>query len=304
MDAMDTSIFRRIKNAVDDLKSADMHSFERHVKKLSQLLHHEDLEPFSTELAGLVNLQEWLSAGEATSGGMVGSAKLDWPSDPCEELGMTIALINYFAEDPKHAWQFSHTFYCIDKSTTVVMQHMTTQVIVPFARDFIEHVKKQTGADEPTQLPERAESSTQKVFVVHGHDDAVKEAVARFLEHIGLDAIILHEQASQGMTIIEKIEANGDVGYAVVLLTPDDIGGKEGDELQHRARQNVILELGYFIGRLGRERVIAFCRGDVEVPSDFKGVVYKPYDDNEGWKQALAKELKAAGFGIDLNKIK
>ena len=117
------------------------------------------------------------------------------------------------------------------------------------------------------------------------------------------EAVILHEQASQGMTIIEKIEAHGDVGFAVVLLTPDDSGAKKGSEAVSRARQNVILELGYFIGRLGRARVTALRRGDVEVPSDFGGVVYENFDSGGGWKQALAKELAAAGFEIDWNLV-
>ena len=70
-----------------------------------------------------------------------------------------------------------------------------------------------------------------------------------------------------------------------------------------RARQNVIFELGYFIARLGRKRVAALKQDSVEVPSDFSGVVYLPYDSNKAWKQALAKELKAAGFEIDWNKV-
>jgi hypothetical protein len=113
----------------------------------------------------------------------------------------------------------------------------------------------------------------RKVFIVHGHDDGAREAVARFLERLGFEAIILHERANQGRTVIEKVEAHGDVGFAVVLLTPDDEGCVKGDTLVPRARQNVILELGYFIGRLGRKRVCALKRGDVEIPSDFGGVV-------------------------------
>ncbi|MGQ3314402.1 TIR domain-containing protein, partial [Reyranella sp.] len=113
--------------------------------------------------------------------------------------------------------------------------------------------------------------------------------------------IILHEQANQGRTIIEKIEAHGDVGFAVILLTPDDVGAVKGGEPLPRARQNVLLELGYFVGRLGRSRVCALKRGDIEVPSDFGGVVYEPFDAGGSWKQALSRELEAAGFDIDWN---
>jgi predicted nucleotide-binding protein len=141
------------------------------------------------------------------------------------------------------------------------------------------------------------------VFIVHGHDEGARESVARFLEQLDFDPIILHEQANQGRTIIEKIEAHGEVGFAVVLLTPDDVGGVQGGDIQPRARQNVLLELGYFIGRLGRARVCALKRGDVEVPSDFGGVVYEPFDGGGGWKKALGRELQAAGFDIDWNVV-
>jgi predicted nucleotide-binding protein len=144
-----------------------------------------------------------------------------------------------------------------------------------------------------------------KVFVVHGHDEGARETVARFIGNLGLEPIILHEQASQGRTIVEKLERHGDVGYAVVLLTPDDAGGKKGTspyDLLPRARQNVILELGYFLGRLGRDRVCALYRGELELPSDYMGVIYISFDSGGGWRLPLAKELKAADFDVDINK--
>ena len=141
----------------------------------------------------------------------------------------------------------------------------------------------------------------RKVFIVHGHADEQREAVARFLERIGLEPIILHEQANQGRTVIEKFEAHADVGFAIVLLTPDDTGGTVGGDQQRRARQNVVLELGYFIGRLRRSRVCALKAGDLELPSDILGIVWTPFD--AGWKQALANELQAAGYEIDWNKV-
>jgi predicted nucleotide-binding protein len=147
----------------------------------------------------------------------------------------------------------------------------------------------------------------RKVFIVHGHDTGPREAVARFLERLDFEPIILHERANRGRTIITKFqEEAADVGFAVVLMTPDDTGGKYGvasDELQARARQNVIFELGFFIGVLGPERVAALIRGHVERPSDFDGVVYIGMNDNEAWKQLLARELQAAGFEVDFNKI-
>jgi predicted nucleotide-binding protein len=144
---------------------------------------------------------------------------------------------------------------------------------------------------------------SRRVFVVHGHDDGARETVARFLEKIDFQPVILHEQANQGRTVIEKIEANSDVCFAVVLLTPDDEGCVKGGERKPRARQNVLLELGYFIGRLGREKVCALKRGDPEIPSDYLGVLWVAMDVGNGWKQALGQELEAAGHDIDWNKV-
>jgi hypothetical protein len=143
----------------------------------------------------------------------------------------------------------------------------------------------------------------RKVFIVHGHDDAPREAVARFLERIGFEVIILHERANRGKTIIEKFEANSDVGFVVVLLTPDDIGGPKAGPPVQRVRQNVILEWGYFIGRLGRERVCALKKGDLELPSDIIGIVWEAFDEHGAWKVKLAKELEAADFTIEWPKV-
>lgn len=140
-----------------------------------------------------------------------------------------------------------------------------------------------------------------KIFIVHGHDEAACEKVARFLSKLNLEPIILHEQANSGRTIIEKIEANSDVSFAVVLLTPDDFGGLLGGDSKPRARQNVILELGYFFGKLGRENVCALRKGDTDIPNDFAGVVWTSLDD-EGWKISLCRELKAADYEIDMNQ--
>lgn len=144
---------------------------------------------------------------------------------------------------------------------------------------------------------------SNKIFIVHGHDNGARETLARFLERIGFEAIILHEQANRGRTVIEKVEAHGDVSFAVVLLTPDDEGRVKGGELEPRARQNVLLELGYFIGRLGRDRVCALKRGALEIPSDFAGVVWEQMDDAGAWKQSLGRELQAAGHVVDWNKV-
>ena len=147
-----------------------------------------------------------------------------------------------------------------------------------------------------------AQSRPQKVFIVHGHD-TVRDSVVRWIETIGLEVIVLDEQASRGQTIIEKFEENvKDVGFAIVLLTPDDEGWKVGGKKKPRARQNVIFELGFFVGRLTRSRVCALRLGDVEIPSDFQGVLYIDSDKQGGWKLLIAQELAAAQLKVDASK--
>jgi predicted nucleotide-binding protein len=114
----------------------------------------------------------------------------------------------------------------------------------------------------PDEEPGEASAPRKNVFIVHGQADGPREAVARFLEQLGIEPIILHEHANRGRTIIEKFEAHADVGFAIILLTPDDMGVAQGGKQRPRARQNVILELGYFIGRLGRSHVCALKTDD------------------------------------------
>lgn len=155
---------------------------------------------------------------------------------------------------------------------------------------------------ETDSAHENKAAHSDRVFLVHGHDEGARESVARFLEKLGLEPVILHEQANRGRTVIEKIEGHRDVGFAVVLLTPDDEGCVKGGQLEPRARQNVLLELGYFLGYLGRDRVCALNRGQIEIPSDFAGVVWASMN-GEDWKQALSRELQDAGYEIDWNKV-
>lgn len=140
------------------------------------------------------------------------------------------------------------------------------------------------------------------VFIVHGHDGERKLEVADFIERVtGSRPTILHELANQGRTIIEKLEGHaGEAGFAVVLLTGDDVGGVNAESLQPRARQNVVLELGFFMGSLGRSHVVALCEEDVELPSDIGGLLYVPLAGD--WKFQLAKEMRAAGINVDTNK--
>jgi len=162
-------------------------------------------------------------------------------------------------------------------------------------------------------LPQRVATTetvepSNRIFVVHGRDEAMKQSVARMLEQVGLEPIILHEKPSRGRTIIEKLTDYSDVGFAVVLLSPDDVAYPKNafpNDEKSRARQNVVFELGFFIGRLGRERVVALYQEDelFEMPSDYSGVIYIPFDESASWRLVLVKELNACGYKVDANKL-
>lgn len=188
------------------------------------------------------------------------------------------------------------TFIWIERPSVAVNQ---VQKAKPAKREL--RRETQPAPIEIASTRKKPSSRENKVFLVHGHDEAAKETVARFLEKLRLTVVILHEQPSRGRTIIEKFEEHSDVTFAVVLLTPDDVGhSARSEEVAHRrARQNVVFELGYFIGRLGRHRVCALHKSSLELPSDYSGIVYIQMDG--AWKFELAKELKQVFPSVDMN---
>lgn len=148
---------------------------------------------------------------------------------------------------------------------------------------------------------EKQQVNYARIFIVHGHDGEMKQSVARIIEKQGIEAIILSEQANCGKTIIEKLEGNSDVAGAVCLFTADDVGRENSEyDDKPRARQNVVLEAGYFMGKLGRNRVVFLADDGIEMPSDLSGVVYT---STNYWQFDLLKELKAMGYSIDFNKL-
>ena len=169
--------------------------------------------------------------------------------------------------------------------------------------DMIDEPVVASAAADVDLTRERRKPGAGEIFIVHGHDTPAKIEVARFIERAGLKAIVLHEQPNSGRTIIEKFEDHGGAAsFAVVVATPDDIGGESGlvvGKLRPRARQNVIAEMAWFAGRLGRDRVCVLKKGDIEMPSDFAGVGYTEMDDRGAWRVELVKELQAAGYEGD-----
>lgn len=175
---------------------------------------------------------------------------------------------------------------------------------------FLKSLIKDIASDDYLNSPPLTNENKQsykilerKAFIVHGHNEATKERTARFLEKLGFTPIILHEQASGGKTIIEKLEHFTDVGFGIVLYTPDDFGeaAANKDQLRARARQNVVFEHGLLIGKLGRDKVFPLVTDhNVELPGDISGMVY--LSDNS-WEFQLAKEIKNLGYKVDLNVL-
>lgn len=206
------------------------------------------------------------------------------PQIKAEDRASSITLIN----GP------SYTYQAIGRATDVT-------------DDFIEGAigYKKFLAETKSHTHKSEEGEPNRVFIVHGHDESAQNKAARFVEKLGFEAIILHERASSGRTIIEKIEHYSDAGFAIVLYTPDDVGNvkSEPDNLNDRARQNVVFEHGYLIGKLGRQSVSALVDGKLELPNDISGVVYISLDEGSAWQLQLAKEMKQSGYRIDMNKL-
>jgi predicted nucleotide-binding protein len=168
--------------------------------------------------------------------------------------------------------------------------------------------EKQAGVGlmTTTQSKSGAEDYSNKVFIVHGQDEILKVQVSHLIYQLGLQPVILHDQPNGGRTIVEKLEAHSNVGFAVVLLTPDDMGYSAIDgasKVRPRARQNVIMELGFFMAKITRGRVCALYVDGVDVPSDFHGVLYVKLDAHGAWKTLLARELDNAGLNPNFKNI-
>lgn len=283
--------------------------YRSELKAIANKLHmwivlDDDQEETQNHIKG--KLQKLLERGKqigreeyhAATGGFpysyVGGPKYDvWMAD--------INILNERHLKTHPAYESIHTSYEQRANNPVAYENMMAQLQVVIDDDeFWETLNDNTsGGKEKEKM-----STSNKVFIVHGHDEAAKQSVARFLEKCGFEAVILHEQADGGRTIIEKIQHYTDVAFAIVLYTPCDFGrAKEEKTEKSRARQNVVFEHGYLIGRLGRDKVCALVKEGVETPGDISGVVYKPMDSAGAWKTEILKEMKNAGIAVDASKL-
>lgn len=156
-----------------------------------------------------------------------------------------------------------------------------------------------SGLQSGHSVQEYTSRSSNRVFIVHGQNDSARDAIVSFLTSFGLKGIVLHEQPNMGRHLLTKFIEEAELAtFAIILMTDDDVGGLKGNDLAPRARQNVILELGYFLSHLGQERVCALITPGLETPSDFDGIVYITMSEDDRWKAELQRELKAAGMPL------
>jgi len=222
------------------------------------------------------------------------------------------AIENVFGEDSSEFDRVSEAFgkdYYCENTSDIGVANSARRMNVELAYAEVDSIKEihQEIYDLNPELVRGAqrvmEGSRSKVFLVHGHDELVRESVASFLRKIGLEVIILQEEAAGGATIIEKIERYSDVGFAVVLFTPDDVGGRSGGATAPRPRQNVVFEAGYFFGLITRSRVVVLYDESIETISDLAGLNYIKLDGSSGWKLGLVRELRAANMEFDETRI-
>ena len=212
-------------------------------------------------------------------------------------------IISFYGEQSHeykefHKLDFTLSFYTLGTPDSVFVKacHIDIEKAIALLEVYLEDVD--SGNTNNVQVQPL---NFEKVFIVHGHDGELKQSVARIIEKQGIEAVILSEQANRGRTVIEKFEEYSDVGGAICLFTADDIGKAKGSEKDaFRARQNVVFEAGYFMGKLGRDHVVMIADKGVEIPSDLAGVVYT---DTGNWQYDLLKEIKAIGYNVDLNKL-
>ena len=172
-----------------------------------------------------------------------------------------------------------------------------------FAAFLLEQLAALGGQPEARPIA-RGSRDPKRVFVVHGRNQQVKEAVVAYLLQLQLEPVVLHDQPNMGRHLLTKFIEEAELAtFAVVLMTDDDIGGRDSDSVRPRARQNVILELGYFLSRLGQSNVCALVSPGLETPSDFDGIVYVPIDDADRWRVELARELEAAKLPVAREEV-
>ena len=209
-----------------------------------------------------------------------------------------ISFLDPVAE--RHAQRINQVYSPEHPTVNIVEQ------ILGIVKSAIAYLETQDQSQSQNQSHKVSPALSNRIFIVHGRDEEMEQSVARMIEKLGLTPIILHERPNQGRTIIEKFSDYSEVSFSIVLLSPDDMGylrTNPPESAKPRARQNVIFELGFFLGRLGREKVLSLfrCEKDFDLPSDYSGVLFIPYDSDGKWQFNVVRELKACGYKVDAN---
>lgn len=264
----------------------------------SQIFNYLDAEVkdnliFSKYEAERTKWQNWPYDGD-NSRFAIGRWSLPGTLDECKSLAYDV--YHSIAEGGVDAFE-QFTFQLFRGNSSSENAHELNSTFLEYFSEALEDIvnaNPEIVAENPKHVPGTT------VFIVHGHDNELKTEVQLLLSRAGVHAIVLHEQADKGRTIIDKLVGESDVaGYAIALLTPDDLT----DKGTTRARQNVVLEIGYFLGRIGKERLRMIVKDDVEIPSDLQGILYERHDASGAWKMKLLKEMRAVGIFVDLASV-
>jgi len=305
---------QRFYDIQSDLMHSKYHDIENNLNAFVEFCENDTVMRKITQpliqIKG-VDVSKWYEDIFKTGGSMIGSKHYALPPEPQLEASLLYQFVLGIHSGKFDLGAFTISVYGTTKYDDAVYEFVNDifRRLFRYLSRGLDTLEAELVKKAPITPTVRAESSIPiEVFLVHGHDKEMLTSVELLVHQIGLEPIILGGQRSEGLTIIEKFEKHSKVQHAIVLLSPDDKGCKADefpDNAMFRARQNVILELGFFTGCLGRKGVTVLHKeaDDFEMPSDYHGVEYIPYDDKEKWKYKLASELEKAGYKVDYSKI-
>lgn len=288
---------RALSKHVEALSYVEYDEAQDRAVRIAKVLQSDPLSSYVAGLTKDLDLNAFLTRTHQSGGSMIGSSSYQWPEGDDDKLGMSLALALHFGDMPDDLIEHGCDIFG-ETNFNKGVQKVYSNVYVPMEQDLRDHISASLGERSTFTFPHTVEQSN-RIFVVHGHNEGMREGTARFIENLGLEPVILHEQQNRGATVIEKLEANSDVGFAVILMSSDDVGrSKTQEDLENRPRQNVVLEAGWFMGRFGRERTIVLKDPQLSLPSDLQGLVYTDRDPAGAWKQELVRELNGAGYDV------
>lgn len=281
----------KIHSFLDRINNADSNTFSSAIKHLFDYLTKE-----ASENPILMKYEKDKIGWGLWPGITLSSFGVPWrlPDSFEDTKSLCYSLYATAAQQNDDGTGISHTLF--SKSHMPDNIHQFNSQFMEYFRDALQDIVKAEKVDPSSDVEN---NNANKIFIIHGHDEAMKKDVQLLLSRAELDDVVLHERPDIGRTIIDKlIEESSPACYAIALLSPDDITG----EGLYRARQNVILEIGYFLGKLGKSKVRLLKKGGIEIPTDLSGILYTHYDESGSWKIRLLKEMKEVGIEIDIEK--